>query len=214
MVTDPIPADVVESARKQFTLAAEDLDGNRVAALVVEAAGRWGVAPLWEGVCAPMLAALPGRSAAEVAVEHAFSEGLRSGLDVLLRGPGTPPPAGGILLAGAEQELHCLGLHALAAALREAGLGSLLLGAALPWPALASAVRRTRPHTVVVWSQTPMTGRAYRAVRFAREFPSVRVHGAGPGWITPPTTPAGHLTNLSDALAACRDAARQRDEAR
>lgn len=211
MVTDPMPADAVEDARKQLTLAAEDLDGNRVAALVVEAAGRWGVAPVWEGVCSPMLATLPGRSAAEVAVEHAFSEGLRSGLDVLQRGPGTAATAGGILLAGAEQELHCLGLHALAAALREAGLGSVLLGAALPWLALASAVRRTRPHTVVVWSQTPVTGRAYQVVRFAREFPSVRVHGAGPGWITPPDAPAGHLTSLSAALVACRAAAGHRE---
>ena len=207
MVAEAMPGDAVEDVRKHLTLAAEDLDGNRVAALVVEAAGRWGVTAVWERVCAPMLAALPGHSAVEVAVEHAFAEGIRSGLDALLREPGRRSPGGGILLAAAEQELHCLGLHALAAALREADLGSLLLGAALPWPALASAVRRSRPHTVVVWSQTPVTGRAYRMARFAREFPSVGVLSAGPGWIMPP---AGHLTTLSDALRTCRAAAGRR----
>ncbi|MGC4893569.1 transcriptional regulator [Micromonospora sp. DT31] len=206
MVTEAMPGDAVEDVRKHLTLAAEDLDGNRVAALVVEAAGRWGVAAVWERVCAPMLAALPGHSGVDVAVEHAFSEGIRSGLDALLREPGRTVP-GGILLAAAEQELHCLGLHALAAALREANLGSVLLGAALPWPALASAVRRSWPHTVVVWSQTPVTGRAYRMARFAREFPSVWVHSAGPGWVVPR---AGHLTTLSDALATCRAAAGRR----
>ncbi|MEE3920772.1 transcriptional regulator [Micromonospora sp. BRA006-A] len=210
MVTDPIPADVVESARKHLTLAAEDLDGNRVAALIVEAAGQGG----WRRYGRPCArrcwprcpaAAPPGGRGARLLGGPAVRTGRAAAW------AGDPTPAGGILLAGAEQELHCLGLHALAAALREAGLGSLLLGAALPRPALASAVRRTRPHTVVVWSQTPMTGRAYRVVRFAREFPSVRVHGAGPGWITPPATPAGHLTTLSDALAVCREAAGHRN---
>ncbi|SCG64672.1 hypothetical protein [Micromonospora halophytica] len=65
-----------------------------------------------------------------------------------------------------EHETHCLGLHALAAALREQGRGCLLLGPALPWAALASAVVRARARAVLVWSQTPLTGRAYRLVRF------------------------------------------------
>ncbi|WP_254909883.1 transcriptional regulator [Micromonospora sp. NBS 11-29] len=207
MVTEPMPPEAVEDARKHLTLAAEDLDGNRVAALIVESAGRWGVAPLWERVCAPMLAALPGRGAAEVAVEHAFSEGIRSGLDVLLRQPGPASAAGGIVLAGAEQELHCLGLHALAAALREQGLGCLHLGPALPWSALASAVARVRPRVVVVWSQTPLTGRAYRLVRLGRDAPGVRVLAAGPGWIEPfPPVAAAprRLRTLTEATAVCR----------
>ncbi|MGC4854010.1 hypothetical protein ACLQ24_11575 [Micromonospora sp. DT4] len=70
------------------------------------------------------------------------------------------------------EEAHSLGLHALAAALRERGHGCLHLGPALPWPALTSAVRRARPYTVVLWSRTPVTGRAYRLVRFARDSPT------------------------------------------
>ncbi|MEV1144547.1 transcriptional regulator, partial [Micromonospora sp. NPDC049799] len=133
MLTEGVSADAVEVARKRLSLAAEDLDGNRVAALIVDFAGQWGAPALWERVCIPMLAALPGHTATEIAVEHALSEGVRVGLDVHLREPVRPLPADGVLLAGAEHETHCLGLHALAAALRERGRGSLLLGPALPW---------------------------------------------------------------------------------
>ncbi|MCI4065407.1 transcriptional regulator [Micromonospora sp. R77] len=203
MSSDPIRAGAVESARKQLATAAEDLDGNRVAGQVVESARDLGVVPVWEQVCVPLLATLRGHTAAEIAVEHALAEGVRVGLDVLHREPGRQLPTGGVLIAGAEQEHHCLGLHALAAALREQGRGCLHLGPALPWAALASAVVRTRPHTVVVWSQTPVTARAHRLVRLGRDFPGVRVHGAGPGWIEPAAPPSIRLTSLSAALAAC-----------
>ncbi|MGN9813021.1 transcriptional regulator [Micromonospora sp. BQ11] len=209
MLTEGAPADAVEIVRKRLSLAAEDLDGDRVAALIADFAGQWGVPALWERVCVPMLAGLSGHTATEIAVEHALSEGVRVGLDVHLREPVRPLPADGVLLAGAEHETHCLGLHALAAALRERGRGSLLLGPALPWVALASAVRRARPHTVVVWSQTPVTGRAYRLVRFARDFPSVRVYGAGPGWIEPLIAPATHLGSLPGAVTTCLTSARR-----
>ncbi|MCM0676690.1 transcriptional regulator, partial [Micromonospora phytophila] len=112
VLTEPMPAEVVATARKRLSLAAEDLDGNRVAALVIELAGDWGVPALWEQVCVPLLAALPGRTATEIAVEHALSEGVRVGLDVFRRDRGRTLPTGGVLLAGAEHEFHCLGLHA------------------------------------------------------------------------------------------------------
>ncbi|MEU4474644.1 transcriptional regulator [Micromonospora sp. NPDC023888] len=211
MLTEPMPAETVEIAHKQVSLAAEDLDGNAVATLVLELAETWGVPALWEQVCRPVLARLPGRAAAEVAVEHALCEGVRVGLDVYRREPGRSLPTGGVLLAGAEKEAHCLGLHALAAALREQGRGCLHLGPALPWPALDSAVYRARPHTVVLWSQTPVTGRAYRLVRFARDSPRLRVYGAGPGWIEPLTAPAARLGSLPSAVAACLAVAPRRD---
>ncbi|NES27920.1 transcriptional regulator [Micromonospora terminaliae] len=196
-----MPSEAVETARKRLTLAAEDLNADRVAALVADLTVEWGVAGPWEQVCVPALTALRGHTAAEIAVEHALSEGVRVGLDVFRRD--RPTAAHGVLLAGAEHETHSLGLHALSAALRERSVGSLLLGPALPWAALADATYRTRPRTVVVWSQTPVTGRAYRLVRFARDFPSLRVHGAGPGWIEPLTRPVSHLASLPAAVAAC-----------
>ncbi|MFF5181196.1 transcriptional regulator [Micromonospora sp. NPDC000316] len=203
VLTDPMSADAVETAHKRIRLAAEDLDGNRVATVLLEMAEAWGVPALWEQVCRPLLTRLPGRTAAEIASEHVLCEGVRVGLDVYRRQPGRSLPAGGVLLAGAEQEAHCLGPHALAAALREHRRGCLHLGPALPWSALTSAVHRARPHTVVLWSQTPVTGRAYRLVRFARDFPHLRVYAAGPGWIEPLAAPATHLGTLPAAVAAC-----------
>ncbi|MGC4794502.1 transcriptional regulator [Micromonospora saelicesensis] len=211
MLTDPMPAEAVEIAHKQVSLAAEDLDANAVTTLVLELAEAWGVPALWEQVCRPLLARLSGRTAAEVVVEHALCEGVRVGLDVYRREPGRPLPTGGVLLAGAEKEAHSLGLLALAAALREQGRGCLNLGPALPWTALTSAVYRARPRTVVLWSQTPLTGRAYRLVRFARDFPFLRVYGAGPGWIEPLGGPAVRLGTLTEAVDACLAVARGRD---
>lgn len=206
-----MPADAVEIAHKQILLAAEDLDGNAVASLLLEAAEAWGVPALWEQVCRPLLARLPGRTASETVVVHALCEGVRVGFDAYRREPGRSLPTGGVLLAGADREAHNLGLLALAAALREQGRGCLDLGPALPWAALTSAVYRARPHTVVLWSQTPVTGRAYRLVRFARDFPLLRVYGAGPGWIEPLARPATHLGALPDAVVACLVAAPTRD---
>ncbi|MDH6461296.1 hypothetical protein M2302_001466 [Micromonospora sp. A200] len=147
MLTEPMPADAVEAARKRLAVAAEDLDANRIAALVRDLAAEAGVAPVWERVRRPLLGGPRGHSATEIAVEHALSEGVRIGLDGYRRDRGRPLPPDGVLLAGAEQEAHCLGLHALAAALREQGRGCLLLGPALPWAALAAAVVRVRPHS-------------------------------------------------------------------
>jgi MerR family transcriptional regulator, light-induced transcriptional regulator len=195
-----VPAEVGQIAVKRLTAAAEELDVNLVAALVVELAEVWGVVRLWDDVCVPVLAALSGRTAVGIAVGHALSEGVRVGLDVFRREPGVGSPTDGVLLAGAEQEEHGLGLHALAAALRERGRGCLLVGPALPWAALASAVVRARPHTVAVWSQSPVTGRSYRIGRFARDFPAVRVYGAGPGWVEPLAPPVTRLDSLSAAL--------------
>ncbi|SCF22784.1 hypothetical protein GA0070216_10745 [Micromonospora matsumotoense] len=203
MLTDPMPVEVVETAHKRLSAAAEDLDANLVAALVLEFAADAGVAAVWEGLCVPLLAGLRGRDAAEIAVEHALSEGIRIGLDVHRRDPVRQWRADGVLLAGAEHEAHCLGLHAVAAALREQGRGCLHLGPALPWVALRSAVLRARPRIVVAWSQTPVTGRAYRLVRFGRDFPGVRVYAAGPGWIESLPPPSTRLTSFSAALAAC-----------
>ncbi|WP_244235985.1 transcriptional regulator [Micromonospora inaquosa] len=211
MLTDPMPAEAVEIAHKQVLLAAEDLDANAVAALLLELTGAWGVPALWEQVCRPLLARLPGRTPVEVVIGHALFEGVRVGLDAYRREPGRSLPTGGVLLAGAEKEAHSLGLLALAAALREQGRGCLNLGPALPWSALTSAVYRARPHTALLWSQTPLTGRAYRLVRFARDFPLLRVYGAGPGWIEPLGGPAVRLGTLSDAVTACLAVAPGRD---
>ncbi|KAB1913812.1 transcriptional regulator [Micromonospora sp. AMSO31t] len=198
-----MPAEAAEPARTRLRAAAEDLDDQRVAALVLDLAAEAGVIAAWEQVCRPLLATTRGDNAAGIAVAGALAEGTRVGLDAFRRDPGRPLPSAGVLLAGAEHETCCLGLHALAAALRERGRGCLHLGPALPWTALASAVARARPRVVVLWSQSPATGRAHRLVRFRRDFPGVRVHAAGPGWTEPAPPFPPRLTSLGEATAAC-----------
>ncbi|MEW1590305.1 hypothetical protein AB0283_33210, partial [Micromonospora vinacea] len=56
-----------------------------------------------------------------------------------------------------------------------------------------------------------LTGRAYRLVRFARDFPLLRVYGAGPGWIEPLGHPAIRLGTLTEAVDACLAVASGRD---
>ncbi|WP_346534976.1 hypothetical protein [Micromonospora sp. DPT] len=67
MLTEPMPADAVGAARKRLAVAAEDLDANRIAALVRDLAADAGVAPVWERVCRPLLGGLRGQSATEIA---------------------------------------------------------------------------------------------------------------------------------------------------
>ena len=42
VLTDPMPAEVVDAAHKRLSPAAEDLDANLVAALLLEFADEWG----------------------------------------------------------------------------------------------------------------------------------------------------------------------------
>ena len=58
--------EAVDTARKRLSAAAEDLDANQVAALMLDLAAEAGVASVWEQVCVPLLGALPGRTASEV----------------------------------------------------------------------------------------------------------------------------------------------------
>jgi hypothetical protein len=207
-----------QPARDRLRRAGDRLDPYRVADLVVELAGVAGVVEVWDLLCVPLLAGLPGRAGIDIAVEHALSEGIRAGLDrhaprPAPTGPGRPEPGpgpgrvaapgGGVLLAGAEREEHCLALHALAAALRERDGACLLLGAAVPWTALATAARRTAAHTVVVWAQTQATGREHRLIRLARGLPETRVFAAGPGWPARLPGPVARLGSLREAVRRC-----------
>jgi hypothetical protein len=201
-----------QPARDRLRRAGDRLDPYRVADLVVELAGVAGVVEVWDLLCVPLLAGLPGRAGIDIAVEHTLSEGIRAGLDRHAPrpdpgGPGRSGPGSGlvrgVLLAAAEREEHCLALHALAAALRERGGSSLLLGAAVPWTALATAARRTAAHTVVVWAQTQATGRDHRLVRLARGLPATRVFAAGPGWPARLPGPVARLGSLREAVRRC-----------
>jgi MerR family transcriptional regulator, light-induced transcriptional regulator len=108
-----------------------------------------------------------------------------------------------VLLAAGPGEAHILPLVALAAALAERDVASVVAGE-LPRQALTEAIGQLRPHVVVLWSRAAATARPGLLTTAAElvDDPS-SVWAAGPGW-NPRGLPSGvgHLFNLPDALAA------------
>ena len=177
--------------------AAMGLDSSSVMATLRTELAEHGVVHTWDHVLRPVLAAAGARWAATgegVEVEHLLSECITSALrEMVLDVPLPPRP---VLLASAPQEQHALPLHAVAAGLAERGVGSQVLGGALPADALQAAVRRTGAAALFVWSQLDSTGapEALAGVPVTRP-PTALVVG-GPGW---------HVDALPDRVVVARD---------
>ena len=94
----------------------------------------------------------------------------------------TPKNAQPVLLAAVGEEMHCLALHALAAALAEKKIESFFLGARTPLEAIDAMVRRSAPPAIFLWAQLSQNSDA----KFFREIPAIRpaprVIVGGPGW--------------------------------
>jgi MerR family transcriptional regulator, light-induced transcriptional regulator len=116
---------------------------------------------------------------------------------------------GGVLLACAEEEQHSLPIEALAAALAEASVPCRTLGARVPVEALRSAVRRTGPAAVLVWSHDRATASTAQlaALTGDRTRPML-LAAAGPGW-SGLELPPGVLVprSLAEAVDLMRSAA-------
>lgn len=181
--------------------AAFALDGDAVCDGISGQLASYGVLRTWDAVVVPLLIAV-GRHWAEtgegVDVEHLVSDSVGSALRRHV--PRLPTPPRAPLLACAPDDLHSLPLHALAAALAERGLGSRLLGASVPLPALQSAVRRTGPAAVFLWSQTPATGDAESVLVLPVTRPPTVLVTGGPGWPRDLPSPAVRADTLTDAV--------------
>lgn len=160
---------------------------NAVAAqkLIHEAIGEQGAVTVWDTVVRPVLAAVTGpwtRSGEYVDVEHLVNECTLAAMinaTPLVTTPRNPRP---VLLCCLPGEQHSLPLYVLRAALASRQIGTLMLGAALPEPALASAVRRTAPAAVVLWAQLPRPAASIVLGGLPRARPPVRLFACGPGW--------------------------------
>jgi transposase-like protein len=166
--------------------AALAMDATAAQRLITEAIAERGVITIWNTVIRPVLCAVAARwerSGEYVEVEHLVQEcalAAMIGATPLVTAPRNPRP---VLLCCVPDERHSLPLYALRAALAGCGIGTQMLGAALPAEALASAVRRTGPAAVVLWAHLPRY--AWPAVfdHIPKTRQPVRLFACGPGWL-------------------------------
>jgi hypothetical protein len=121
----------------------------------------------------------------------------------------TAAPAGTarpVLLAGMAGDHHRLPLVVLATTLAQRGVSCRSLGADLPPTALATAIRRTAPAALLLWSQLRSTADAQIVRSLPRTRPGYRGFVAGPGWVGVDLPPQigrlGSLEEATDALSA------------
>lgn len=179
------------------------MDAVATQQLIAASIGQIGVVATWDDVLRPVFTALASRweqSGECVEVEHLVHEcALAALIDAtpLVTAPRNPRP---VLLCCAPDEQHSLPLYVLRAALAQAGIGTQMLGAALPAAALASAVRRTGPAAVAVWAQLPAHARSLVFDEVPRTRQRVRLFACGPGWFTTELPDrVDRLDNLADA---------------
>jgi len=184
--------------------AATAMDAVATQQLIADSIEALGVVTVWDDVLRPVLAALASRwaqSGEYVEVEHLVHECALAaliGATPLVTAPKNPRP---VLLCCAPEEQHSLPLYVLRAALAREGIGTQMLGAALPTAALAAAVRRTGPAAVAVWAQLPRHARAEVFKEVPRTRQRVRLFACGPGWFTTDLPDrVDRLDDLSDAL--------------
>jgi len=188
--------------------AAMAMDAGATQRLIVDSIRDLGVIAVWDDVLRPVLAALASRWAQSgecVEVEHLVHECTLAaviGATPAVTAPRNPRP---VLLCCAPEERHGLPLYVLRAALAGAGIGTQMLGAALPAAALAAAVRRTGPAAVAVWSQLPRSAGAELFHQVPRTRQRVRLLACGPGWFT---------TDLPDRVDRAEDVAEAADRIR
>ncbi|WP_413470770.1 B12-binding domain-containing protein [Streptomyces sp. C8S0] len=188
-----LPLGDVRQECRGLARAALRLDSTALDDLLHRLVAEHGLVDAWQEVMMPTLHAVGRKWETSgdryVEVEHLLSWHVSSALRQVVASAPVRAAVPPVLLACVPAEQHTLPLEALAAALAERGLPVRMFGAAVPPEALDSAVRRTGPVAVVLWSQARSTasralarhlaGHAF-GVKGARTRPLVLL--AGPGW--------------------------------
>ena len=165
--------------------AAKILDKTFIEAALRKDIADNGVISTWTEVIVPLLI-LVGNEWEEdgsgIEVEHMLSELLKRIMREGVPEIKNPKNAQPVLLAAVGEEMHCLALHALAAALAEKKIESFFLGARTPLEAIDAMVRRSAPPAIFLWAQLSQNSDA----KFFQEIPAIRpaprVILGGPGW--------------------------------
>ncbi|MFC7546423.1 MerR family transcriptional regulator [Plantactinospora sp. GCM10030261] len=186
-----IPLGRATPAAHALARAAGRLDQDGMGTAIGRAIGTDGVLTTWDRLLRPVLVGIGSRHAETgglIEVEHLLSRCVSEAFAAVPR-PRTGPAR--ILLACADEEQHSLPLEALAAALAEVGVPCRSLGARVPVAALRTAVDRTTPAVVTVWSHARVTADPAQLVAvLTSPHRPVLVLAAGPGW-DPAALPAG-----------------------
>lgn len=155
--TFEVREDVVEAIVK----AANSLDRNFVESILRKDLEKYGVIDCWQEVIVPVLVIVGDaweESGTGIEVEHLLSETITAILRERSKQLKTPINSRPVLLASVGEELHCLAIHALHAALADAKVDCNFLGARTPLEALSNMISRSAPPAVFLWAQLSKNG--------------------------------------------------------
>ena len=173
--------DVVDSLHR----ASKSLDKNFVETVLRKDIADNGVIASWTEVIVPLLFLVGDEWAATgtgIEVEHMLSEVIKKLLREGVAEIKNPVNAQPVLLASVGEELHCLALHALAAALAEKKIETFFLGARTPLEAISGMVKRSAPPAVFLWAQLEQNSDPKYFTDLPVVRPAPRVIVGGPGW--------------------------------
>ncbi len=195
--------------------AAMALDADGANSIVADSINKRGVIWTWDFVIVPVLIEV-GNQWAEtgqgIEIEHTLSEVLANQFARVVAKFPVRKDVPSVLLACAPDDLHCLPLRAIAAALAETNVSTQLLGPATPIDAVASAAARLGSPVVLVWAQLPATAKgvdwaawpaAHQADARVRQ-PELVL--AGPGWPDSRPLRAQRVHDLTETVATVRNA--------
>lgn len=161
------------------------LDRNFVESILRKYIAKYGVIDSWQEIIVPALVIIGdlwAKTGVGIEVEHLLSESITGVMRERSAKLRTPINSRPVLLASVGEELHCLALHALHAALAEAKIDCNFMGARTPLEALSNVVARSAPPAVFLWAQLPINGDP----KFFRDIPTIRpaprIVLGGPGW--------------------------------
>ena len=189
--------------------AARSLDRNFIESLLRQDLDKYGVIDSWQEVIAPALMSIGEdweQSGEGIEVEHLLSETITGILREKSLARKKPINGRPVLLASVGEELHCLALHALHAALSEANIECNFMGARTPFSALSAMVSRSAPPAIFLWAQLTKNGdpKFYREIPRVR--PAPRVILGGPGWDRKKCTEVAFADDLALACSEIKQA--------
>jgi DNA-binding transcriptional MerR regulator len=198
-------SDVVDA----IVSAAQSLDHNFVEALFRQEISQFGVIDSWHEVMVPVLIIVGdiwAQTGEGIEVEHLLSESITNVLRDFAREIKSPINPRPVLLASVGEELHCLALHALNAALAEINIECQVMGARTPLSALSTVVTHSAPPAVFLWAQLAKNGDPIFFKSIPKVRPAPRVVLGGPGWDRDKCTEVAFAEDLALACSEIKQA--------